>query len=163
MNLHFKEKQYGWGDKFYIFDDNNQRKYQVRSSVLLWSKKWEICDLDKNVLVSIKNEPKSLLKKKYYIFINEQKAAAITKEISPIPKYTIEGLDWQMHGAMLHEYEMLSKGQEVLSFHREITHWGDRPVLKVTSPADELLALAVVTTISYVMNAKENGTPTNHL
>lgn len=163
MNLHFKENHYNWGDTFYILDDNNQRKYWVKSSILLWNKKWEICDLDKNVLVSIKSEPKSLLKKKYYIFVNEQKAAAITKEISPIPKYTIEGLDWQMHGVMLYEYEMLKNGQEVLSFHREVTRWGDRPVLKVANSVNELLALAVVTTISYVMNAKEDGTPTNHL
>lgn len=163
MNLHFKEQQYGWGDSFYIFDDNNQQKYQVRSSVLLWNKKWEIRDLDNNVLVSIKNEPKSLLKKKYYIFINEQKTAAITKEISPIPKYTIEGLNWKMNGVMLHEYEMLNNGQEILSFHVKSTNWGLRPVLKVANYSDELLALAVVTTISYVMNAKEDGTPTNYL
>ena len=162
MNLHFKEKQYGWGDKFYIMDDNDQRQYHVKSSVLLWNRKWEICDLSKNVLVVIKNEPKSLLKKKYYIFINEQKVASITKEISPIPKYTFEGLDWQMHGVMLHEYEMLKDGQEVLSFHTESTNWGFRPVLKVANPADELLALAVVTTISYVMNAREDGTSTSH-
>lgn len=163
MNLHFKETQYGWGDNFYIYDDNDHRKYKVRSSSLLWKRKWEICDLNNNVLVSIKNEPKSLLKKKYYIFINEQKMAAITKEISPIPKYTIEGLNWKMHGVMLHEYEMLNNGQEVLSFHVESTSWGLLPVLKAAPTTDELLALAVVTTISYVMNAKEDGTPTTHL
>ena len=163
MNLHFKEEQYNWGDKFYILDDNDQRRYWVKSSVMLWSKKWEICDLDKNVLVVIKNEPKSLLKKKYYICIDEEQVAAITKEISLVPKYTIEGLDWQMHGVMLHEYEMLKNGQEILSFHIESTPWGFRPVLKVANSADELLALAVVTTISYVMNAREDGTSTNHL
>lgn len=163
MNLHFKEEQYGWGDTFYIMDDDDKRQYRVQSSVFLWNKKWEICDLDKNVLVVIKNEPKSLLKKKYYIIINDKKVAAITKEISLIPKYTIEGLDWQMHGVMLHEYEMLSNGQEVLSFHCEVTGWGHRPVLKVANPADELLALAVVMTISYVMNAKEDGDSATHL
>lgn len=163
MTLHFKESQYSWGDSFYILDDNNQRKYKVRSSVLLWRKKWEICDLDNNVLVSIKNEPKSLLKKKYYIFIGERKTAAITKEISPIPKYTFEGLNWKMHGVMLHEYEILSNEQEILSFHVEPTNWGHRPVLRIDAATDELLALAVVTTISYVMNAKEDDTPTNHL
>ena len=68
-----------------------------------------------------------------------------------------------MRGVMLHEYEMLNNGQEVLSFHIESTSWGLRPVLKVANPADELLALAVVTTISYVMNAEEDGTPTKHL
>ena len=162
MNLHFKKKRYNWGDTFYIMDENDQRRYWVKSSVLLWNRKWEICDLDKNVLVVIKNEPKSLLKKKYYIFINEQKVVAITKELSPIPKYTFEGLDWQMHGVMLQEYEMLKNGQEVLSFHVEATNWGIRPVLKVASPANELLALAVVITISYVMNAEEGEKATNH-
>ena len=104
-----------------------------------------------------------LLKKKYHIFINGEKMASITKEISVIPKYTIEGLDWQMHGVMLHEYEMLQNGKEVLSFHIDVTAWDDRPVLKTAESTDELLALGVVTTISYVMNAKEDGTPTNHL
>ena len=163
MILQLKEMQYNWGDRFYVLDENNQRKYWVKSSVVLWNRKFEICDLDKNVLVTIKNEPKSLLKKKFYIYIHEEKKAAITKEISLIPKFTIEGLDWQMHGVMLHEFEMLKNGQEVLSFHTELTQWGDRPVLKIANPADELLALAVVMTIGYVTNARENGTPTNHL
>lgn len=164
MILYFKEEAYGWGDSFFILDEDNQRKYRVNSSVLLWNKKFEIRDMDKNVLVTIKNEPKSLLKKKFYIFMGDKKIAAITKEVSLIPKYTIEGLDWQMHGVMLHEYEMLQGGQEVLSFHTDQTPWGHRPILKITNPADELLALAVVMTISYVMNARENSEPnTTHL
>lgn len=163
MNLHFKEEQYSWGDSFYILDDNNQRKYRVKSSVMLWNRKWEIQDLDKNVLVVIKNEPKSLMKKKCHIFMNEQKVATITKEVSLVPKFTIEGLDWQMRGVMLHEYDMLQNGLEVLSFHNESTSWGRRPVLKVAGHVNELLALAVVMTISYVMNAKDDGSSTNHL
>lgn len=163
MALHFKKEHYNWGDTFYILDNENQRKYWVRNSILLWMKKWEILDLDKNVLVSIKKEPKSLLKKKYYIFIGDQQAAAITKEISLIPKFTIEGLDWQMNGLMLHEYDMLSDNQEVLSFHVESTEWGMRPVLTIADPSNELLALAVVTTLSYVMTAKEGRESKNYL
>lgn len=163
MILQFKEEQYGWGDTFYILDENNQRKYRVSSSQILWNKKFEIRDMDKNVLVTIKNEPKSLLKKKFYIFIGDRKKAAITKEISLIPKFTIEGLDWQMRGVMQHEYEMLSKGQEVLSFHIESTKWGERPVLNITDSSKELLALAVVLTISYITNIKENEDPAEHV
>lgn len=163
MVLHFKKKKYNWGDTFYIYDDNDQRQYRVNSSVFLWNRKFEICDLDKNVLVAIKNKPKSLLKKKFHIIINEEKVASITKEISLSPKYTFEGLDWQMHGVMLHEYEMLCDGQEMLSFHTEVTNWGDRPVLKVSGSANALLALAVVLTISYVMHAEESTTSTNHV
>ena len=157
MILQFKEDQYNWGDKFFVMDEADNRKYQVTSSVLLWNKKFEISDMDKNLLVTIKSEPKSLLKKKFYIFIGDQKKAAITREISPVPKFTIEGLDWQMHGVMLHSYEMRSGDQTVLSFDREQTSRGKRYVLKAEKPVDELLALAVVMTISYVMNAAEGG------
>lgn len=163
MILQFIEEAYGWGDSFFVLDGNNQRKYRVGSSLVLWNKKFEIRDMDKNVLATIKNEPKSLLKKKFYIFLGDEKVAAITKEISLIPKYTIEGLDWQMHGVMRHAYEMLQNGREVLSFNIEETQWGQRPVLKIANPAQELLALAVVLTISYAANVKETEGPTEHL
>ena len=163
MSLQFKEERYNWGDQFYILDDDNQRKYRVNSSILLWNKKWVVRDMDKNVLITIKNEPRSLLKKKYHIYIGDEKAASITKELSLLPKYTFEGLDWEMRGVMLHEYDMLKAGEEVLSFHTESTGWGHRPVLKVADDENELLALAVVMTISYVMNAREGGTSTHHL
>ena len=157
MILQFKEEQYKWGDKFFVMDEGDNRKYRVKSSVLLWNKKFEISDMDKNLLVTIKSEPKSVLKKKFYIFIGDQKKAAITKEVSLVPKFTIEGLDWQMHGVMLHSYEMRRGDQTVLSFDKEQTTWGRRYVLKTADGVDELLALAVVMTISYVMNAEEGG------
>ena len=157
MILQFKEDQYKWGDTFFVMDEADNRKYRVKSSVLLWNKKFEISDMDKNLLVTIKSEPKSVLKKKFYIFIGDQKKAAITREISLVPKFTIEGLDWQMHGVMLHSYEMRRGDQPVLSFEKEQTTWGRRYVLNAADPADELLALAVVMTISYVMNAEEGG------
>lgn len=163
MVLHFKEKQYGWGDTFYILDDNNQRKYQVKSSVMLWNKKFEIRDLDKETLVVIKNDPKSLMKKKFFISIRGEQVATITREMSLVPKYIIEGLDWQMRGVMALEYEMLKGDQEIFSIHTEGTSWGTRPVLKIAENRDELPALAVALTISFVMNAKEGESSTHHL
>ena len=163
MILQFQREQYAWGDTFYVLDENNKRKYWVRSSVFLWNRKFEIHDLDKNLLVTIKNEPKSLLKKKYYIFLGDEQAAAITQELSIIPKFTFEGLDWQMRGVMRHDYDMLQGSRTVLSFHQNVTAWSERPVLTVADPKEELLALAVVMTITYAMNAKEDGNSTNYL
>ena len=154
-----KKKRYNWGDKFFVMDENDKKKYQVTSSVLLWSKKVEIRDMDKNLLVTLKNDPKSLLKKKFFIFIGDEQKAAITKEMSLMPKYTMEGLDWQMKGVMLHSYEMLKGGQTVLSFQREDSH---RFELNYANPADELLALAVVMTVSYAMNMDDGPSGTRH-
>ena len=50
MKLHIKERQYNWGDSFYVLTDENQRIFHVKSSVLLWNRKFEISDLDRNVL-----------------------------------------------------------------------------------------------------------------
>ena len=157
--LYIKKKRYNWGDKFFVMDENDEKKYQVTSSVLLWNKKVEIRDMDKNLLVTLKNDPKSLLKKKFFIFISGEQKAAITKEMSMVPKWTMEGLDWEMRGVMLHSYEMLKGGQTVLSFQEEGSL---RPELNYANPADELLALAVVLTISYAMNMDDGTAGTNH-
>ena len=61
MELQFKEPQYNWGDRFFIYDENDKKAFRVKSSILLWNKKFEIMDLDKNVLVTIKNDPKIIL------------------------------------------------------------------------------------------------------
>ena len=61
MIFQFKKEKYNWGDSFYIYDDNNERVYRVKSSIFLWKRKFEICDLDKNTLVTIQQEPKNLL------------------------------------------------------------------------------------------------------
>ena len=157
--LYLKEDRYNWGDKFFVMDENDRKKYQVKSSVLLWNKKVEIRDMDKNLLATLKNDPKSLLKKKFFIYIGDEQRAAITKEVSLIPKYTMEGLDWEMRGVMLHSYEMLKGGQTVLSFQEEESL---RHELNYANPADELLALAVVLTISYAMNMDDGTAGTNH-
>ena len=86
MILQFKEKHYNWGDKFYIYDEAGNKKFRVQNSIVLWNRKWEIMDLDKNVLVTIKQEPRSLVKKKFYIIINDQPVVTIMKELSLLPK-----------------------------------------------------------------------------
>ena len=104
IRFHFKKDQYGWEDSFYIYNDQNEKVLKVKSSIFLLSKKVEIKDMNKNLFVTIKNEPKSLLKKKFYIIVEGKQIASITKELSLIPKYTIEGLDWEREGVMLHEF-----------------------------------------------------------
>ena len=153
MEFQFKEGRYGWGDRFYIYNEKNEKVYRANSTVMLLSKKMVIRDLDKNEVLTIKNEPKSLLKPKYYIIKDGRTVATVTKELSPlIPKITIEGIDWKMRGVMWREYEMLQGEQEVFSMHEESTGWGHRPCLKIAPIADPLTALGVAMTITYLFN-----------
>ena len=156
--LYLKYGQFNWGDKFFVMDEKG-KKYQVKSSVLLWNKKLQILDMDKNLLFTIQADPKSLLKKKFYIRFEDGREVAITREMSLIPKFEIEGLDWQMHGVMRHDYEMLKNGQQVLSFEELGEH---RYELRYPNPADELMALAMVLTVSYAMNMGDGSSGTRH-
>ena len=56
-------------DEGAVLDENGNKKFKVKNSILLWNRKWEISDLDKNVLVTIKQEPRSIVKKKFYIMM----------------------------------------------------------------------------------------------
>jgi uncharacterized protein YxjI len=163
MEFQFKEEAYGWGDRFYIYNDNNERVYRAKSSVMLLSKKMVIQDLDKNEVLTIKNEPKSLLKPKFYIVKDGRTVATVTKELSLVPKIIIEGIDWKMRGLMFTEYDMLQGEQEAFSMHQESTGWGFRPCLKIAPFADPITALGVAMTITYLFNMKSNETSTDHL
>ena len=158
MELQFKEPQYNWGDRFFIYDENDKKAFRVKSSIHLWNKKFEIMDLDKNVLVTIKNDPKSFFKKKFFVFIQDEQVAAITKEISIIPKYTFEGIDWTRQGLMLNEYDLLQQGQIVVSKVEDMRPWGRRQILTMNDSINPLLGLAIAFTLSYAMEAG-NGEP----
>ena len=162
-NLHFKRDEYHWGDTFYVYDEHGNRKYYVKSSVLLWNRKFVICDLQNNELVEIKKDPKSLVKKKFDIFIDEQLSAEITKEVSIIPKFTIELLDWTHQGMMRHEFKLTCGSRTTLTMSEEFTPWGHHPILTFDDAVDEILALSVALTLGYVVFAEDGHEPTNYL
>ena len=155
MILQFKEKHYNWGDKFYIYDEAGNKKFRVQNSIVLWNRKWEIMDLDKNVLVTIKQEPRSLVKKKFYIMINDQPVVTIMKELSLIPKFYIEGVSWELKGLMPLEHDMVQGSETVYSLHDEGCRWCSGPTLKIADFVDPIITLGVALTIGYIFNAQE--------
>ena len=159
----FKRESYNWGDTFYIYDENSKKAFHVKSSVVLWNRKFQVFDMDKNLLIEIKKEPKSVLKKKFHIFIQGQQTASVTKEISVIPKFIFEGIDVQMHGVMRHEYELLQDGYEILSYHTGTLGWGEHSILNIADSTDPLLALALVLTLSFVIPAEDSEKSVNYV
>ena len=163
MILQFKQDSYNWGDTFFIYDEAGNKKFKVKSSIILWNKKWEILDLDKKVLVTIKQEPKSLVKKKFYIMIGDQPVVTIMKELSLIPKFYIEGVSWEVKGVMPTEHDMLQGSQQIYSLHDEGCSWCSGPTLKIAEFTDPMVALGVALTIGFIFNAEEGKPGTTHL
>lgn len=154
MKLYIKEKVFSWGDKFTVKDEYGNDKYFVQGEVFSWGKKLHVYDRTGNEVAFIKQEVWSFLPR-YYVFCNNRQVAEIKKEFSFIfPRYSIEGLGWQIEGKfMAHNYEITQSGRTIVSITKEWMTWGDSYELEIKNPEDEIVALAVVLTIDCVTEA----------
>ena len=157
MKLYIKEKVFTWGDQFTVKDEYGNDKYIVEGEVLTWGKKLHVYDMDGNEVAFIKQEVWSFLPT-YYVFCGDRQVAEIKKEFSFLfPRYSIEGLGWEIEGRfMAHDYEITKNGHSIVTISKEWMTWGDSYELDITDPADEIVALAVVLTIDCVVEAQNN-------
>jgi len=151
MNLYIKEKVFSWGDRFTVKDAYGADRYIVQGEVFSWGKKLHVYDMAGNEVAFIKQEVWSFLPR-YYVFCGGRQVAEIKKAFSFLfPRYTIEGLGWEIEGRFLaHEYEITCHGRPIVTISKEWMTWGDSYELSIADPADEIVALAVVLTIDCV-------------
>ena len=158
MKLYIKQKVFSWGDKFTVIDAFGYDKYIVEGEVFSWGKKLHVYDMAGNEVAFIKQEVWSFLPR-YYVFCGNHQVAEIVKEFTFFfPKYTVEGLGWNIEGSfMAHDYVINRGSQTIVSISKEWMTWGDSYELDIRNPEDEIVALAVVLTIDCVMAAASNN------
>ena len=158
MKLYIREKVFTWGDKFTVKDEWGCDKYFVEGEIFTWGKKLHVYDTAGNEVAFIKQEVFSLLPR-YYVFCGDEQVAEIKKEFSFLfPRYSIEGLGWEIEGRfMAHEYEITRNGYPIVSISKEWMTWGDSYELDIANPSDEIVALAVVLTIDCVTESSSNN------
>ena len=154
MKLYIKEKVFSWGDKFTIKDAYGEDKYIVEGEVFTFGKKLHVYDRSGREVAFIKQEVWSFLPR-YYVFCGDRQIAEIKKEFTFLfPRYTIEGLGWEIDGSfMAHDYQITKQGRKIVTISKEWMTWGDSYELDIADPADELVALAVVIAIDCVTEA----------
>ena len=152
MNLYIKQKVFSWGEKFTVKDALNNDRYTVAGEVFSWGKKLHIYDMQNREVAYIKQEVWSWLPR-YYVYCGEKKIAEIKKEMTFLrPKYTIEGLDWNVNGNFLaHEYSISQGNRQIVSIKKAWMSWGDSYELNIIDDAHEIIGLAVVLTIDCVL------------
>ena len=161
MKLYIKEKVFSWGDKFTVIDEWGNDKYIVEGEKFSWRKKLHVYNIAGNEVAFIKQEVCSFLPR-YYVFCVNEQVAEIQKEFSFIfPRYSLEGLGWEINGSfMAHEYEITCQGRPIVSISKEWMTWGDSYELNIANPADEIVALAVVLTIDCVTESNSGASIT---
>lgn len=158
MKLYIKQKVFSWADKFTVMDAYGNAKYYVEGELFSWGKKLHVYDTMGNEAAFIQQKVWSFLPR-YQVFVNNYQVAEIVKEFTFLfPKYSIEGLGWDINGSFLaHDYQIMRNGFPIVSIHKEWMTWGDCYELDITNPNDEIVALAVVLTIDCVMAANDNN------
>ena len=158
MKLYIREKVFSIGDKFTVKDANGADKYFVQGEVFSWGKKLHVYDMHEREVAFIKQEIWTWMPK-YHVYCGEKLIATIRKEFSFLfPKYSIDGLGWQIDGSMWeHDYQITKDGRQIVSISKEWMTWGDSYELDIADPADELIALAVVLTIDCVVESQNNN------
>ena len=161
MKLYIKEKVFSWGDKFTVKDEYGNDKYFVQGEVFSWGKKLHVYDNVGREVAFIKQEIWSFLPR-YYVFCGDEQIAEIKKEFSFLfPRYSIQGLGWEIEGKLMaHDYEIIKNGHSIVSIRKEWMTWGDSYELDIANPEDEIVALAVVLTIDCVMEANSRASAT---
>ncbi len=154
MKLYIKEKVFSWGDKFTVKDASGSDKYIVEGEVFSWGKKLHVYDMQGREVAFIKQRLWTWLPK-YEVFCGDRQVAEIKKEFTFLfPKYSIEGLGWEIDGKfMAHDFEITQSGRRIVTITKEWMTWGDSYELDIANPADEIVALAVVITIDCVMES----------
>ena len=158
MKLYIKQKVFSWGDKFTVKDEYGYDKYIVEGEIFTWGRKLHVYDMVGNEVAFIKQEVWSFLPR-YYVFCGNQQVAEIVKEFTFFfPKYTVEGLGWNIEGSfMAHDYVINRGSQTIVSISKEWMTWGDSYELDIRNPEDEIVALAVVLRIDCVMAAASSN------
>ena len=152
MKLYIKQKVFTWGDKFTVKDEAGRDRYYVEGEVFTFGKKLHVYDIHGQEVAFIKQEVWSWMPR-YYVFCGGRQVAEIKKEFTFFfPKYSIEGLGWEIDGSfMAHDYEITKSGYPIVTIRKEWMSWGDSYELNIANSQDELIALAVVLTIDCVM------------
>lgn len=161
MKLYIKEKVFSWGDRFTVKDEYGNDKYFVQGEVFSWGKKLHVYDSVDREVAFIKQEVWSLLPR-FYVFCGDEQIAEIKKEFTFLfPKYSIQGLGWEIEGKLMaHDYEIIKNGNSIVTISKEWMTWGDSYELNIANPEDEIVALAVVLTIDCVMEASSSASVT---
>lgn len=155
MNLYIKQKVFSWADKFTVKDENERDKYSVEGELFSFGKKLHVYNDTGTEIAFIEQKVFSFLPR-YFVFVDGQQIAEIKKEFTFLyPKYSIEGLGWEINGSfMAHDYEIVQDGRTIAAIHKAWMSWGDCYELNIDDAADEVIALAVVLAIDSVTAAE---------
>lgn len=156
MRLLIKQRVFSWRDAYDVYDEQQQRKYIVKSEAFSFGHQIHIYDLANREVGAVKQELLTWLPK-FRIEIGGREVGTVEKEFTFFyPKYTINYKGWVCEGDFLAwDYDVTCGGRSVAQIHKELFRWGDTYVIEINNPADEIAALTLCIAIDAAICTQE--------
>ncbi len=157
MKLYIRQKVFSWKDKFKVYDGGGEEKYNIEGEIFSLGKKLRVYDRQGKEAAFIAQKVFSFLPR-YFVYIDGNEVAEIVKQFTFFrPKYSIEGLGWEIEGDFFaHDYVITKNSRSIVTIKKQWMTWGDCYELDIESDSDEIIALAVVLAIDCVMAAQSS-------
>lgn len=155
MKLYIRQKVFSWRDKFKVLDNRGEEKYNIEGEFISFGKKLHVYDLQGREVAFVAQKVFSFLPR-YFVYVNGTEVAEIVKQFSLFrPKYSIEGLGWEIDGDFFaHDYSISQNGRNIVTINKKWMTWGDCYELDIENDRDEIVSLGVVLAIDCVMAAQ---------
>lgn len=135
-------------DQFTVKDEAGEDRYSVKRQWVSIGRQLHVYDPDGNEVASIRQKVPALLPK-FHVNIPGLPEILVAKELTLLrPRYSIQGLDWEVEGDVLHHDFSIRQGiREVARIRKRWGTLADRYLLDVMSDQDDLPALMVALAI----------------
>lgn len=158
MRFYIKQKVFSLKDKFNIFDESQNQKYQVKGKFLSLKNKLELQDMDGKLILHSNRKLLTFLPK-YYIYDQQnQEVAVIKKKFSLFPKFslTVLGKELRVDGKFYaHNFSILDNTLSLASISKRIISWGDTYEIDIAADENVEIFLFVVIIIDQTIHEKK--------
>lgn len=159
MKLYIKQRVFAIGDKYNIYNEEEQLVYCVRSQLISFGAKLFLMDEQEREQYFIKQRITFFLKE-YEIYKENRLCACIEQKLSFLKsKLTIKSTygDFEVHGNLWGmDYEIQKDGVYFGAVHKALLSWGDSYELDIPEETDPAFFVAIVIAIDNCLHNENN-------
>ncbi len=149
MRFYIKQKVFSIGDKFNVFDENQNVIYRVEGKVFSISNRLAFIDQNETVLYNAQRKVFSFLPQYFIYDRSERQVSMIKRHFSFFGSkftLTINGRPMQITGSVFaHSFVIEDQGMPIVNIQKKYFSWGDTYEISIDSEKDlELLLFAVI-------------------
>jgi len=119
VKLIMQQKVFSWTDRFRVWDEAGEDRYVVEGEFFVFGKRLHIQDTAGQEVALVERKLFSFLPR-FFVYVGGEQVAEIVREFTFLrPRYTVQGLEWDVEGEFLaHDYAITRPDQELPRFTR---------------------------------------------